>query len=147
MTQISLQPGETLVARVPQDREVAILSEALLGVLGLFAFSVAYLVYDGARGVAGAGSPLGTLVTLGFLFGPIAAQRLMRPMPSYWLTNRRLVLDERTEVALSDIRRIRVWLTGLTLRTDKASHKLSLLVNSSAVAKLLRDTIARKEDA
>lgn len=147
MTQISLQPGETLVARVPQDREIAILFEALLGILGLFVFSVAYLVYDGARGVAGAGSSLGTLVTLGFLFGPIAAQRLMRPMPSYWLTNRRLVLDERTEVALSDIRRIRVWLTGLTLRTDKASLKLSLLVNPSAVATLLRDTIARKEDA
>jgi len=147
VTQISLQPGETLVARVPQDREIAILFEALLGILGLFVFSVAYLVYDGARGVAGAGSSLGTLVTLGFLFGPIAAQRLMRPMPSYWLTNRRLVLDERTEVALSDIRRIRVWLTGLTLRTDKASLKLSLLVNPSAVATLLRDTIARKEDA
>ncbi len=147
MTQISLQPGETLVARVPQDREIAILFEALLGILGLFVFSVAYLVYDGTRGVAGAGSSLGTLVTLGFLFGPIAAQRLMRPMPSYWLTNRRLVLDERTEVALSDIRRIRVWLTGLTLRTDKASHKLSLLVNPSTVATLLRDTIARKEDA
>jgi hypothetical protein len=147
VTQISLQPGETLVARVPQDREIAILFEALLGILGLFVFSVAYLVYDGTRGVAGAGSSLGTLVTLGFLFGPIAAQRLMRPMPSYWLTNRRLVLDERTEVALSDIRRIRVWLTGLTLRTDKASHKLSLLVNPSTVATLLRDTIARKEDA
>jgi hypothetical protein len=147
VTQISLQPGETLVARVPQDREIAILFEALLGILGLFVFSVAYLVYDGTRGVAGAGSSLGTLVTLGFLFGPIAAQRLMRPMPSYWLTNRRLVLDERTEVALSDIRRIRVWLTGLTLRTDKASLKLSLLVNPSAVATLLRDTIARKEDA
>lgn len=143
MTQISLQPGETLIARVPQDREVAILFEALLGILGLFVFSIAYLLYDGARGVAGAGSSLGTLVTLGFLLGPIAAQRLMRPMPSYWLTNRRLVLDEGTEVALSDIRRIRVWLTGLTLRTASKRYALNLLANPSAVATLLRDTIAR----
>ncbi|MCC1481872.1 hypothetical protein [Roseibaca sp. Y0-43] len=145
MAQISLQPGETLVALVPQDREIAILFEALLGTLGLLVFSAVFFLYDSARGAAGAGSSLGTLITLGFLFGPIAAQRLMRPMPTYWLTDRRLVLDAQTSVPLSDIRRIRVWLTQLTLRTDKASHTLSLLVNPSAVATLLRDTIAQKE--
>ena len=143
MTQISLHPGERLVARVPQDREIAILFEALLGTLGLFIFSLAFLLFDSLRGVEEAGSSLGTLVTLGFLFGPIAAQRLMRPMPNYWLTNHRLVLDEQTAIALSDIRRIRVWLTRLTLRTHEKSYTLSLLVNPSAVAALLRDTIAR----
>ncbi|WP_296640132.1 hypothetical protein [Roseinatronobacter sp.] len=143
MTQISLHPGERLVARLPQDREIAILFEALLGTLGLFIFSLAFFLFDSLRGVEEVGSSLGTLVTLGFLFGPIAAQRLMRPMPNYWLTNHRLVLDEQTAIALSDIRRIRVWLTRLTLRTHEKSYTLSLLVNPSAVAALLRDTIAR----
>lgn len=146
MKQISLHPDEKLVARVPQDREIAILFEALLGVLGLFIFSAAFFLFDSLRGVEQSGSSLGTLVTLGFLFGPIAAQRLMRPMPSYWLTNHRLVLDEQTAISLSDIHRIRVWLTRLTLRTHEKSYTLSLLVNPSAVAVLLRDTIARKEN-
>lgn len=145
MTQISLLPGERLVARVPQDREIAILFEALLASLGLMVLTAAFLVFDTVQGNTKEGSSIGTLITLGFLFGPIAAQRLMRPMPCYWLTDRRLVLDEQTSVPLSDIRRIRVWLTQLTLRTDKTSHTLSLLANPSAVATLLRDTIARKE--
>jgi len=143
VTQISLHPGETLVARLPQDREIAILFEALLGTLGLLVFSAAFFLFDSLRGVEKAGSSLGTLLTLGFLFGPIAAQRLMRPMPNYWLTNHRLVLDEQTAIALTDIRRIRVWMTRLTLRTHDKSYTLSLLVNPSAVAALLRDTIAR----
>ena len=143
MTQISLHPGEELVARVPQDREIAILFEALLASLGLMALTAAFLVFDTVQGNAKVGSSIGTLVTLGFLFGPIAAQRLRRPMPVYWLTDRRLVLNERTEVALSDIRRIRVWLTGLSLRTDHGRYAINLLANPTAVAALLRDTIAR----
>jgi hypothetical protein len=143
VAQISLQPGERLVARVPQDREVAMLFEALLGTLGLLGFSAGFFLYDNARGIAGPGSSLGTLITLGFLFGPIAAQRVMRPMPVYWLTDRRLVLDQNRDVALSDIRRIRVWFTGLSLRTDDGRYAINLLANPSAVAALLRDTIAR----
>jgi len=145
VTQISLHPGEQLVARVAQDREVAILFEALLGILGLLAITVGLLVFDVTQDRAEPGSSLGTLLTLGFLLGPIAAQRLMRPMPCYWLTDRRLVLDQNKEIALSDIRRIRVWLTGLSLRTGSERYALNLLANPSAVAALLRDTIARKE--
>lgn len=143
MTQIKLHPGERLIARVPQDREIAILVETLFGVIGLGVVS-AYVFVFGDGGET-AGSSIGTLVTFAFLLGPIAVQRVMRPMPVYWLTDRRLVLDETTSIALSDIRRIRVWLTQLTLRTDTTGHTLSLLVNPSAVAALLRDTIARKE--
>ncbi|CUX83459.1 MAG: hypothetical protein HLUCCA05_04780 [Roseibaca calidilacus] len=143
MTQITLHPGEQLVARVPQDREIAILFEALMASLGLMALTAGFLVFDTVQGNVKEGSSIGTLVTLGFLFGPIAAQRLMRPMPVYWLTDRRLVLDQNTEVALSDIRRIRVWLTGLNLRTDRQSYAINMLANPTAVAALLRDTIAR----
>jgi len=143
VTQITLHPGEQLVARVPQDREIAILFEALMASLGLMALTAGFLVFDTVQGNVKEGSSIGTLVTLGFLFGPIAAQRLMRPMPVYWLTDRRLVLDQNTEVALSDIRRIRVWLTGLNLRTDRQSYAINMLANPTAVAALLRDTIAR----
>ena len=143
MTQISLHPGERLIARVPQDREVAILTEALFGMLGMSVVTVGLYVFDQATGDQSERSWLGTLMTLGFLFGPIVAQRLMRPMPVYWLTDRRLVLDQNTEVMLTDIRRIRVWLTGLILHTDTRRYAIHLLANPSAVAALLRDTIAR----
>lgn len=142
MSQISLHPGEQLVARVPQDREVAILFEALLGVLGVLALTAGLLVFDGAQDEAKPNTSLGTLVTLSFLLGPIAAQRLMRPIPVYWLTDRRLVLAPEKEIALSDIRRVRVWLTGLTVCTDTGRYAINLLANPSAVAALLRDTIA-----
>jgi hypothetical protein len=36
-TRITLHPGERIVAQIIQDREVAILAEALWGVLGVLA--------------------------------------------------------------------------------------------------------------
>ena len=143
MSRITLQPGEKLVAQVGQDREVAVLSEALWGVVSLLAITTALFIFDWANERRGGGASLGTVVTLAFVFGPIVAQRLLRPMPVYWLTDRRLVLNDKTEVALADIRRIRVWLSGLTLRTQTRRYALGLLVNPSAVAALLGDTIAR----
>ena len=147
MSRITLHPGERLIAQVKQDREVAILSEALWGVMGLLAITTAFYLFDRASGPQAQRAWLGTLVTVAFMVGPIAAQRLFRPMPVYWLTDRRLVLDATTDVALADIRGIRVWLTGLTLRTDSKRHALRMLVNPFAVAALLRDTIAGKESA
>jgi hypothetical protein len=102
-------------------------------------------VFDNATGQPGNGVSFGTLATLAFLLGPIAAQRLMRPMPVYWVTNHRVLLDNGSDIRLTDIRRIRVWLTRLTLHTDTQKCVLHWLANPAAVAVLLRDTIATKE--
>jgi len=64
VTQITLHPGEQLVARVPQDREIAILFEALMASLGLMALTAGFLVFDTVQGNVKEGSSIGTLVTL-----------------------------------------------------------------------------------
>lgn len=129
------------------DWEVRLLSEALFGVIGLLAVSLALTGFDLARGRPPEGLGGGMLATLVFLFGPLLVQRLMAARPVHVLTSERLIVAADQVIELRDIRRLRVWLTSVICTTRDGRIALTHLVNASAVAYLIRAAIAPQGDA
>ncbi|MFN7001988.1 MAG: hypothetical protein ACK4NW_01010 [Roseinatronobacter sp.] len=140
---ISLQPGETLRAMILQDRQVQLLRDGFLVTLGVMLAVTLTILLDTSldRALSGPGS--GLLMTFLFLFGPLLLQRVLGARPAYVLTDRRLILAEDDTIELHQIRRIRVWLTSISLQTDTRRVWLQNLTNAAAVARLIRDTMTR----
>lgn len=140
---VTLQPGEQMLALIPQDRQVGLLVESLLTVAGLFALSVTMIWFDLLRGL-GPRPPSGsTLFSVLFLLGPVVVGRVMRKPQVYVLTDQRLIVDEDDEIRLHDITRLRVWTTRVVIQSGRLRSRMTDLINPPAVATLIRDAIAR----
>ncbi len=142
-SRIALQPGETPCALIAEDRQVQLLRDALLGVLSVMAAVLLTIALNTSleRSLSGPGT--GLIMTFIFLFGPLLIQRVLGPRPVYMLTTHRLILAEDDAIDLRQVRRIRVWWTSVSLQTDNRSVALKNLANPPAVARLIRDTLAR----
>jgi hypothetical protein len=140
---VTLQPGEGLRAVIAQDRQVQLLTDGILATLLLMLAVVLKTLLDGGlqRELSGLGS--GLFTTFVFLAGPLLMQRIFGARPVYALTDRRLILAEDDAIELHRIRRIRVWLTSISLQTDTRLVSLQHLTNAPAVARLIRDTLTR----
>jgi hypothetical protein len=143
---LDLRPRERVVAVIMPDWEVRLLFEALFGVIGLLAVSLALTGFDLARGRPPEGLGGGMLATMVFLFGPLLVQRLMAVRPVHVLTNERLIVDADQVIELREISRIRVWLTSVICTTREGRVGLNYLVNASAVAYLIRGALAPQGD-
>ncbi|MCH8465813.1 MAG: hypothetical protein LAT78_04460 [Roseinatronobacter sp.] len=141
-TQFALEPGESPRALIAQSRHVQLLLDALTGVIGLMVAALALIWANIPLGQVLAGLGSGLLGTFVFLFGPLLLQRAFGAHSPYLLTNRRLILAPDDIIELKHIRRMRVWLTSISLHTDARKVTLRHLVNAPAVAALIRDTIA-----
>ncbi len=140
---LALRAGESLRAVIAPDRQVQLLSDALFAIFGLMLAVGLKSLLDLSleRELSGLGSGIAT--TIVFLLGPLVIQRIFGPRPVYALTNRRLILAEDDAIELHRIRRIRVWLTSVSLQTDTRRVALQHLSNAPAVARLIRDTLTR----
>lgn len=140
---VTLQPGEGLRAIIMQDRQVQLLTDGIVATLGLMLAVLLKIALDSGlqRELSGLGS--GLFTTLVFLVGPLVIQRIFAARPAYALTTRRLILAEDDIIELHQIRRIRVWLTSVSLQTDSRRISLQHLPNAPAVARLIRDTLTR----
>lgn len=140
---VILHPGEALRAVIAQDRQVQLLTDGILASAGLMLAMMLKMALDGGlqRELSGLGS--GMLTTLVFLIGPLVIQRIFGARPAYALTTHRLILAEDDAIELRQIRRIRVWLTSVSLQTETRRVSLQHLPNAPAVARLIRDTLTR----
>jgi hypothetical protein len=141
-SEIALEPGERPRALIAQSRQVRLLGDALIGVLALMLAALALISANIPFGQVLAGFGSGLLSTFVFLFGPLILQRTFGARPPYVLTNRRLILAPDDMIELKHIRRMRVWLTSVSLHTDARKVTLRHLVNAPAVAALIRETIS-----
>lgn len=139
---VTIQPGERVVALIHPAFAVQALSEALLAIIGLMAAILFTIALDLSLDRPLAGPGPGLMMTLVFLIGPVLLQRVMSTRAPYVLTSGRLIIDAETEVALNAILRLRVWPTSLGVQTVAQRRSLSHLVNPSATARLIHDTIA-----
>jgi len=140
---VTLQPGEGVQAVIAQDRQVQLLTDGLLATFGLMLAVVLKIALDGGIGRELSGLGSGMFTTFLFLVGPLLIQRIFGARPAYTLTDRRLILAEDDIIELHQIRRIRVWLTSISLQTDTRRVWLQHLPNAPAVARLIRDTLTR----
>lgn len=133
--------GEHGIARIVPDAGVGALN-AGLELVGLFAaMAMVNLVFGVSGGSSGSSS--GTLFSGVAVVAPMLWAWRARRRQTWHLTSRRLLCDGRTEVALADVTRIRVWPTSVWLHR-KAGSKVVLrdLINPASVAGLIRNTIA-----
>jgi hypothetical protein len=140
--QFALEPGETPRALIGQDLQLRLIMDALAVVLVLAVIMLALIWANIPLGQVLAGFGSGLLSTFVFLFGPLMLQRIFGAHPPYLLTNRRVILAPDDIIELKHIRRMRVWLTSISLHTDARKVTLRHLVNAPAVAALIRETIA-----
>lgn len=133
--------GEHGIARIMPDATVGALN-AGLELVGLFAAMALVSLVFGAAGGSSGGSA-GALFSGAAIIAPMLWAWRSRRRQTWHLTSRRLLCNGRTEVALADITRIRVWPASVWLHR-KAGSKVVLrdLINPAAVAGLIRDTIA-----
>lgn len=139
---LELHRGEEIIALIRPDFQVQVLGEALLGVLSLigvvlFTMGLDYMLDRPMRGVGS-----GLTLTLALMVGPLLAQRILAPRPTYVLTSQRLIVNAETELPLGGITRLQVWLTGLFVQGAGRRVYLQHLINPGAVARLIRDTVA-----
>lgn len=134
---VTLAPGEQVIALIQPDLEVQILRSLLAAVIGLTTAIAGLMVLDLALGRPLSGMRSGLWVTFGLIFGPIFAERLLAHRAAYVLTNHGLIMDAETAVSLRMIRRVEVWPTSLSIRTEARRFSLRYLANPPAVAGLI----------
>jgi len=138
---MSHSQGEHNIARITPDGRVGAIN-AGLELLGLFALMATINLAIGASGAA-TRSFAGALLSGGVIVAPFFWAWRAKRKQSWMLTTRRLLCNGRTEVALADIRRIRVWPTSVWLyRRTAPKVVLGDLVDSAAVARLIQETIS-----
>ncbi len=144
---VAIRPGERVVALIHPAFAVQLLWESLLATLGLMAAIVFTIALDMSLGRPLGGPGPGLMMTFVFLIGPLLLQRIITTRGPYVLTSVRLIIDAETEVALNSVARMRVWPTSLGIQTGARRYSLPHLVNPSAIARLIHDTIATQRSA
>ncbi|MGY6549991.1 MAG: hypothetical protein ACXIU7_13460 [Roseinatronobacter sp.] len=144
---IVLRPGESIVAVIPSDFRIRILSEALLGVAALIGVVLLSIALDLHLGRPLSGVRLELLMTFALMAGPVIAQRILARPEICVLTTQRLFFDPETTLALRDITRLQVWLTSLRIEAGGKAHLLAHLVDPAGAAQLIRETIPTRKGA